>query len=71
MQGNSQASYLENYSKSQPEDGGEYKAFSFWRVGSRARPMITFVKKENFVEAISIPKEQPVVTKLNIDSLAK
>ena len=50
----SRSYYLEEFAgtpESNPDS--EYKAFCFGRVGSRSQAMITFIKKDDYVEAIS------------------
>lgn len=46
-------SYLEEYTGLPEPKDSEYKAFCFGRVGSRSQAMITFIKKDDYVEAIS------------------
>ena len=53
-------SFLSSYAKpaasSASSGDDDYRAFSFGRVGSRSQAMLTFIKKNDYVEAIAYAK---------------
>ncbi len=67
-------SFLSSYAKpaaSNASSGNEdYRAFSFGRVGSRSQAMLTFIKKDDYVEAIAYAKLDRVYSS-DIDSELK
>ena len=46
-------SYLDDCAALPDKSDTEYKAFSFGRVGARSQAILTFVKSDDYVEAIS------------------
>ena len=50
------SSYASSPANQEQSNEDEYRAFSFGRVGSRSQAMLTFIKKDDYVEAIAYAK---------------